>query len=302
MDTADLLPGYTEPIQNSEEGYGIVDAFGSVMSMLPVSTVSTGQTVSATSMSGAPVTLSPTGSNPNMCPIVAIQWSGGCGSGMATSAHATISCPIGVNAVQASVSNNKVSFAPLSQSPITTITVTDFVVSSASTAATIQPGTPVLYTINVLSSPQGASHESCHSCLHFRTATWSNLFLFTYVGYTCFGFGATLTSVTAVSTLTIFTPNSTTAKSLHGLKNGTLDFSYVALTFPLLLAGYGSARRRSLKGRLFGFVVGLGFLSCVWLSGCGNHTSMEAATTYSITIAGTSNQLQHVATISLTIQ
>jgi hypothetical protein len=322
---AQLVPRYASTqtpsngyntVQNNEDGYGLVDALTSVMSMLPTAMVpvtftvpsappgtvaTTGtQTVSATSQSGAPILLTGTGTDPNNCPIAAIQWSGTCGAGTLASKSATVECPIGVNTVQLSISNNTVSFTPLPATPVLTITVTDFTMSASMTSGNGIPGTPNLYTIIVAPTAQEAFSNpvslACSSGLP--------------PGAVCYFSPSSVTpgATSAISTLTIITPavapfNRKAPWIRPNLKAPSLWYGIVIALIVMAIWTKTSKRKLGFRFALGAFLV---FLA-VSPVGCGSNSTTStsttpAPTTYTVTVTGTSNQLQRTTTVSLAVQ
>jgi Subtilase family len=287
------LPGYLESVPNSEVGYGLVDAFTSAKSMLPVPAALTVTPVSAVSSNGASVVLSPTDTDPNNCPIVAVQWSGDCGSGVANAPNATIACPIGVNTVRVGVSNNGLSFLPQEQVPYSKITVTDFVLSASPSSTSTSPGGPAIYTITVASTAQGVFGYpvvlNCSSGLP--------------PGATCLFSPASVTLGTtgsATSLLTIYTALGSSASDTQR-ETTAGQVTYIGFAVPLFVAGftfYRKGSRKTLTSHVFTFALLL--LAVIEISSCGSRTSTTTSNTYSVTITGTANQLSHQTTVSLT--
>jgi hypothetical protein len=308
---ADLLPAYYEATPNNLEGSGLVDALASVTAMLPGPASSTTtqtvtgptQTVNATSANGASVTITGTGKDPNGCPLLAIQWSSStCGNGSAEALSASITCPIGINTVQVAVSNNKVSFAPLSEFPVTTINVTDFILSASSASGVPTTANSSVYTVTVASSPQGLfSSPVSLACTAGLPA-----------GSTCYFSPATVTPAassgnSAISTLTIVTPGSALSNPRAPWSRPNLKMLALWYAFAILLA-LGIWMKTSKRRLGFRFVLGV-FAIILALSpmGCGSTSTPSTSgttpppTTATVTITGTSNQLQHTTTVSLTV-
>jgi hypothetical protein len=302
---ADLLSAYYETTPNNFEGSGLVDALASVTAMLPGPPASTTtQTVNATSASGASVTITGTGKDPNGCPLLAIEWnSTTCGSGSTNALSATITCPIGINTVQVAVSNNKVSFAPLSEFPVTTINVTDFTLSASPASGVPTTANSSVYTITVTSSPQGPfSSPVSLACSAGLPA-----------GSTCYFSAASVTPVasnsvnSAVSTLTIVTPGSASAQPRWPWARPNLKTPALWYAIAILLA-LGIWMKTSKRRLGFRFVLGVfAILLVVSMMGCESSSTPStsgtapAPTTSTVTITGTSNQLQNMTTVSLTV-
>jgi hypothetical protein len=316
------LPGVPEAIPNNVEGDGLVNALASVKSMVPTATAGVSQTVNATSASGATVVLNVADTDPNNCPLTAVQWTGSCGSGSATgvgtqtttgsgataittnSLHVTLSCPVGVNTVQANVSNNGLSFSQPDISPYTVI-VTDFGLSASPASASAVAGAPVLYTVNVVSSAQGAfTNPVSLACSAGLPPGATCLFSPANVSPATISSSGTVTPVAASSTLTIYTSGSAMIHpkapwNWPPLKSPTLWFSLAI--FLVVLAIWMKTFKRKLG---FRFTMGalLVLVAASPLSCGGSSRSSSAPQTYTVTITGTSNQLQHPTTVSLTVQ
>jgi hypothetical protein len=298
---AQQLPGYLDAVQNNQEGWGIVDALTSVSSMLPQvmpPPTTANQTLSAVSASGAPVTLTGTAKDPNGCPLVAIQWSGGCGSGVASALHATVTCPIGVNTVQVGVSNNALSYLPQSQVPPLSITITDFALSGSPASANT-PGSPAIYTIGVTSTSQGTFiYPVSLSCTAGLPA--GAICSFSPIAVTPSATGAV--TANSSSTLTIYQPNiSSSNPRLFLLRDAGL--AAVWLVSPFLLVAFEANRKGShstFRTRLF--VSGVVLLILIVTASCSSHQSSTVSspspTTYTVMITGTANQLSHTTTIT----
>lgn len=304
LNNADLLPGYSEAIPNTIEGHGLVDAYNSTTSLLPTAGVATingstaaTATLSATSSSGVPVEITgPSSSAPiSGCTPKGMQWSGSCGTGSVQSLNTTLSCPIGVNTVRVNFAYNGTAFLPTAQASSSTIIVTDFTLASAnSTSTSIPPGGSAVYVITASSLPQGQFGNpialTCGTGLP--------------PGATCSFSAPTLTISSAsgaTSNLTIYTSGQSenrTRPGPHGFGSAVVA---LCLGCPLTLLCVASRRsRRSIPQLLVGC---LALTSAAWLSSCTTSTSRNATVgNYTVTVLGTSNQLQHTTTVSLVVQ
>ena len=324
---AELLSAYYQPVQNNFEGYGIVDALATVTAMLatpstsgtpPTVVTPATQTVSAISNynsttnnysnpSIASVVITGSGKDPNSCPLVAIEWSSATctstnKSNQAAGLSTTINCPAGVNTVQIAPSSNSLSFPPLSEFPVTTIIVTDFTLSASAISPVNSTPTSSVYTITVASSPQGSFTNAV------SLACTSGL----PAGSTCYFSPAAVTpgssSVSsATSTLTIVTPGTASIGHKAPPVRPNLKPPAVWYAFLLILIVLAIWSRTSHKQ--LGFRIALGaLLALLAVSplGCGsNGTPSSTSTTPPgppaiVTITGTSNQVQHTTTVSLT--
>ena len=296
IDSAVPLPGVLGAIPNNTEGNGLVDALGAEMSTLPTAAAGSTQTVSATSSSGASIYLSASGTDPNGCPLIAVQWSGSCGSGNATGAalRASVSCPIGINTVSMQVSNNGKSFSNPNVVPATII-VTDFAVSAIQSSQVAYAGVPTVFSVAVSSTSYGPFSNpvslSCSAGLP--------------TGGTCAFSPTTVTpgATFATSVLTVYSAG--LATDVHPSKPG-INPQLKEIAFALvILVPFFSFQRRAHGSNGKGFAATLILLSIVGLIpfiGCSSHRPAAMPTTYTITVTGTSSQLTHSTQISLTLQ
>jgi hypothetical protein len=295
--TAVPLSGVNAPTPNNVEGNGLVDALGLVTNMLPSATSGSSQTANATSANGAAVVLTGAGTDPNKCPLTAVKWSGNCGTGSSSGLglHANLSCPIGINTVQVSVSNNGISFSQPGIVPYTVI-VTDFMLSASPGTAAVLPGYPAIYAIAAAPTSQGAFSNPvsliCSSGLPPNTA--------------CSFSPSSVTPGTSsvVSNLTIYSSN-----TAMGPSGPWMTPKLKAISFWPGIVILGVALVIVMRAKSFEPMVSSRFLPLTILiiliaspSGCGSYNITPAPKTYTVTITGTSNQLQHSTTVSLTIQ
>lgn len=294
LNNAVLLPGILQSPPNNEEGSGLVNALTSANAMLPTAGAGSGQTVNATSASGAGVVLTASGSDPNSCPLTAVQWNGDCGSGTASGLHLNLPCPIGVDTVKVSVSNNGLSFSPPAPVPFT-ITVTDFMISASPTTASVSPGLPTIYAIHVAPTSQGSFSNpvslTCSSGLP--------------PGATCLFSPNSVTpaGTAGVSTLTIFTSGS--GLSIRGAPSDPSIFRLrvLWLSGAAILVGILLYFKHSDSKTMFRLTASALLLFTFSIPlGCGSHGPTSSAKTYMIGVTGTSNQLQHSTNVSLTVQ
>jgi len=137
-------------VPNQTFGYGRADALASAEQTLPVFGGPSTVTISGNTPGGASLTATQLGfSDPDMCPLTTLNWSGGCGTGPGSA----MSCPFGQNNVSVMASNNGVSFSPAA---IVQIVVTNFSVGAAPAkpgSGTVKAGEAATYTVTV--TPQG---------------------------------------------------------------------------------------------------------------------------------------------------
>jgi hypothetical protein len=289
------LPSVGGLIPNNVEGSGLANALNSAMSMLPTATAGSSQpVVPATSLNGATFVLAVAGSDPNSCPLTTVQWTGNCVAGSAAGLHPSISCPIGVSSVYVAVSNNGVSFSKPTAVPYTVI-VTDFTVSASPAAVTISGGTPAAVTVTVLPTSQGLfSNAVSLGCGPDLPPSVSCSFSVPSITPGANGATAILTILSQPTAMSLSRVN-------RGRLTSKLGVLWCAFATVLLIltrrpqtlktkVGFGSAWTALFMGFSLGAI------------GCGTASPPPAAKTYSITLTGTSNQLQRTATVSLTVQ
>ena len=290
--TAVPLSGVSQGVPNNIEGSGLVDALAAVTAALPTANAGTSQTVNGTSTSGASVTLSGSGTDPDSCPLT-LSWSGSCGT--ASGATASVACPIGNDTETLTVSNGGVTTS-LPTSTVQ-IAVTDFTVASAQPSATVSPGQSASYTINVGSNFGAFTNPvslACSGLPSLSSCSFSPS-------------SATPGSTSASSTLTISTtaPSSVFPMQPRGWPGLPLFSAWLGLLL-ILLAGAIFAKKsgRSLAS-VFAFTA---LLICLVTpivacgGGGGPKNPGTPAGTYTVSVTGTSNQLQHSTTVSLTVQ
>jgi hypothetical protein len=144
--------GLGGPVPDNNVGAGRIDAFAAVNATLPRQQGTTNFTVDANTPFGAALSAGQLGfSDPDGCGLTTLNWTGACG----TSPGSTMTCPAGTSSVSVSASNNGVAFSPATDMQIT---VTDFAIAVAPTAATIAAGGTAQYVVTV--SPQGGAFKS----------------------------------------------------------------------------------------------------------------------------------------------
>ncbi len=297
--TAVHLSGVSQPAPNNIEGHGLLDALAAVSGAMPTAHAGDNQAVNATSASGATVSLSGTGTDPNSCPLT-FNWSGDCGT--ATGANASLTCPAGVNTERLTVTNGGATTG-LPTSDVQ-ITVSDFAATASPTTATVQAGQSASFAIAL--APKFGDFTApvslaCSGLPSLASCSFSPV-------------SVTPGSGPASSTLTI----STTAASAVPPSAAPRDPGpwLLAAWFGLLflLAALALVARKNEKK------LGMGIASCALLllllapvfSCGGGGTSSNNPTppsnpgtpagTYTVTVTGSSNQLEHSTTVSLTVQ
>ena len=326
---ANALSGYYYSVPNQIEGYGLVNALASATGLLLVPPALTITSQSATTMSSNTssnmmaegfVTVNEvlsSGTTPGTvptnftgCPVNAIQWtSPQCTSGSASGTEAVVECPAGVNSVSVNVSvNGGTSYLPQSEVTPATAIVTDFSITAtpySTPPVIVAGGTPVLFEVLVASSPQGGfTNPVSLACTSGLPAGAQCMFS----PITVTPSTATSSLGTASSTLTIYTPGVAQLKGAPGSTNGFARGLPVVFAAGFLILGLSSRKRKAnYYGALWGAVVltGLGAGLCV--VSCGSSTKSSSsktaiATSYAVTITGTSNQVAHSTTVSFQIE
>jgi hypothetical protein len=282
--TAVSLPGIPQAVPNSIEGYGLVDAVGAVTATLPTAQAGTDQTVSSTSSSGASVTLSGSGTDPNSCPLT-LSWSGSCGS--ASGGSPKLSCPTGVNTETLTASNGGVASSSSVQ-----ITVTDFTVSNQSGPATISAGQSAQFNLSI-GTQYGAYNNpvalTCSSLPALSTCVFS-------------ASSVTPGSGTASSTMTIGTTPRSAAMRSQRPPIFYAAFLARFLAFGLVLLG-GKRGRKKLGLLLVGLTLLALQLGCSGASRNGSgSTGGTPAGTYTVQVTGTAGSVSHSATLTIKVQ
>jgi subtilase family protein/centrosomal CEP192-like protein len=196
LDNAVPLGG---PIPNDVFGFGRANALASAERTLPALDGSSTLTLSGNTPTGANISAAQIGFvDPNSCALTSMNWTGGCGTGPASS----INCPFGTSTLSVTASNNGLSFSPPANIQIV---VTNFSMGISPSSTTVAAGRSATYTVTV--SAQGGQFGNS------VTLGCSNLPAQTACSFN----PATVTpgSTSAQSTLTI----STTARSLAPLAN-----------------------------------------------------------------------------------
>lgn len=305
------LPGYLLPLPNNAEGYGLVDALTSATGMLPVPAAPASNLTSATSANGASVNLAAGKATSNLsgCQTVAMQWNGGCGTGETSATQATVQCPIGISPVTVSISINGRSFLPPSELLTSNVIVADFAISSSSYSATpvvVSPGSPAIFTIQVVSTGQGPFTNPVALACSASGLPPGATCLFSPVTVTPATISNTgvATAIAAASSLTIYTSgvaSSARRRALHPFSRSLTSISFAS---PFLVFGLACFSRR--RRRMLALHLGVGVIlvvTCLGISNCGtSNKTAPTATTYSVMITGTSNQLVHTTNVMLTVQ
>ena len=291
--TAVALPGVSQTVPNNIEGFGLVNALAAITAALPKPNAGTAQTIDASSTNGASVNFSGSASDPDSCPVT-LNWAGSCGA--ASGATASLMCPVGNDTETLTASNGGVT-ASLPTSSVQ-IAVSDFSLASPQGTATVKAGQSATYTISVGQQFGAFTNAVSLTCSGLPSLT-SCSFLPSSV---------TPGSGSTTSTLTI----TTTAPSLmfpaRPSNRPTLPVVALWLTvFLTFITAALWAKRENLK---FAFR----FASCVLLTcialaivSCGSGSKGPSnpgtpAGTYTLSVTGSSNQLQHSVNVTLTVQ
>ena len=139
--------GLSSPVPDNTFGFGRADALASVQKTLPVFAGTTNLTVSGNTPLGASLSAAQIGfSDPNQCPLTALNWTGGCG----TAPGSTLNCGFGTTKLSVSASNNGVAFSSATD---VQITVTNFSLGVSPGAATVAAGQSASFQVTL--APQG---------------------------------------------------------------------------------------------------------------------------------------------------
>lgn len=188
---------------NNTFGWGLADALNSAYATLPNFTGSTTVVVPGNTTGGASLTASQLGyTTPQTCPMATLNWTGGCGTGPATS----MNCPFGTTAVTVNASNNAFDYP--STPTALTITVTDYSIAAAPPSITVSAGHSAQYTVTVSAQGGPFTNAVALSCSNSPPLP---------AGTSCSFNPPTVTpgAVAATSTLTISTTGSALAPPLN---------------------------------------------------------------------------------------
>jgi hypothetical protein len=291
--TAIPLPGVSQPVPNNIEGFGLINALAAALKTQPVPNAGANQAVNGAGPTGTMVSLIGSGVDPDSCPVT-LNWSGSCGT--ASGSNASLMCPLGVNSETLTVSNG----GAKTSLPTSTvqITVSDFSLSMAQPTASVRAGQSASDTVSV-----GA-----------QFGAFSNP-----VSLTCSGAPALATcslspaSVTPgagsmVSTLTISTTAPSSVFPMFSPKSPSAPFFALWLGLLFVLALTAIIAKKSGRKLAAAFTFGA-LLVCVVsaLVACGGggggfKNPGTPAGTYTVTVTGSSNQLQHSTTVTLNVQ
>lgn len=149
MNNAVPLGGSTP---NNIFGFGRADALASADATIPIFNGPTSFVVGGNTPNGASVTAPQIGFPiPNTCPMATLSWTGGCGTGPASS----MNCPFGTSNVTVKASNNGTSFSSAAN---VQIVVTNFSVGASPGSITITAGQSATFTATV--TAQGGAFNS----------------------------------------------------------------------------------------------------------------------------------------------
>ncbi len=291
--TAVPLPGIAQAAPNNIEGFGLLNALAAIRATLPVVNAGASQSVNATSTTGATVSLSGSATDPDSCPVT-LNWAGSCGT--ASSATASLMCPVG-NDTEALTATNGGVVASLPTSTVQ-ITVSDFSVATPQSTASVKAGQPATYTISVGQQFGAFTNAVALACSGLPSLT------------SCSFSPASVTpgSGSTTSTLTIATtaPSSVFPSSPRGYPNLPVFSAWLGLLF--ILSAAAIRAKKSQRKLAFGFAFSA-LLICVAsaIVGCGsasNGPTNPGTTpgTYTVSVTGSSNQLQHSMNVTLTVQ
>ena len=291
--TAIPLPGITQAVPNNIEGFGLLDALAAVSAILPTANAGSNQTVNGLSPNGASVTLNGTGSDPDSCPLT-LSWAGSCGT--VSGGSVSLMCPIGNDTESLTVSNSGVT-ASLPTSSVR-ITVSDFSVATPQPSASVQPGQPANYTISIASQFGAFTNPVSLVCSGLPSLSSC---LFSPSSPTP-GSGST-TSTLSIST----TAPSFVFPMFSPKRPSALFFAlWLGLLFVLALTTIAIKKSgRKLFAELVIDVILILVMSALVACGGGGGGSKNPGTpagTYTVTVTGSSNQLQHSTTVTLNVQ
>ena len=291
--TAGALPGIPQAVPNNIEGFGLLDALAAITATLPTANAGSSQTANGISASGASVTLNGSATDPDSCPVT-LTWTGSCGT--ASGASANLMCPIGNNAETLAVSNGGVTKS-LPTSTVQII-VSDFTTTVAQATASVQPGQSASYTVSVGSQFGAFTNPimlACSGAPSLSSCSFAS-------GSVTPGSGST-TSTLAISTTA---PSSVFPMGSPKNPSAPLFALWLGLLFVLALTAIIAKKsgRKLAAAFTFGALLICEASALVACSsgGGGFKNPGTPAGTYTVTITGSSNQLQHSTTVTLNVQ
>lgn len=292
--TAVPLPGISQATPNNIEGFGLVNALAAITAALPKPNAGPSQTVNATSSNGATVNLSGSATDPDSCPVT-VSWAGNCGT--ANGGTASLTCPVGNDSETLTASNGGVSTA-LPTSTVR-ITVSDFSLASSPSTVTVKAGKSAVYTISVGGQFGAFTNPVSLTCSGLPSDA------------SCSFSPATLTpnSGSAASTLTITTAASSLMFPRLPDRHPNLPLLTVCvvllLAFSLATLWAGKSQRKrafSLASCVLLICFVSGIVSCSSGTAKDPTNPGTPAGSYTISVTGSSNQLQHSTNVTLTVQ
>ena len=141
-----LIVGKADPLGPSPDnvfGAGRANALSSVSSTLAAFKGTPTMTFDSNTTFGASLTAAQLGFvDPNGCGLIAVNWTGGCGTGPGT----TMTCPAGANVIAVAASNNGVTYSGFVN---VTINITDFSLGASPDNATVKSGQSSRHVVTV---------------------------------------------------------------------------------------------------------------------------------------------------------
>jgi hypothetical protein len=291
--TAVPLLGISQAVPNNVEGSGLLNALAAVRATLPTPIAGANQTVNGTSSTGASVAFSGSATDPDTCPVT-LSWTGSCGT--ASGASASLMCPIGAGTETLTASNGGVTTA-LPTSTVQII-VSDFTVASTQPSASVSAGQPASYTMNVGSSFGAFTNAVTLACSGLPSLA------------SCSFSPATATpgSGSTTSTLTISTvmPSSVFPISWPKSPPAPIFVLWFGLLFALgftviITKKSGRKRAAAFTFGLLIFCVASALVACGGGGSSVTHNPGTPTGTFPVTVTGSSNQLQHSTTVTLSV-
>lgn len=291
--TAVPLPGIAQAAPNNIEGFGLLNALAAITATLPTVNAGASQTVNGVSANGTSVTLNGSATDPDSCPVT-LSWAGSCGT--ASGASTSLMCPVGNDTETLTASNGGVT-ASLPTSAVQ-VTVSDFSVASPQGTATVKAGQSATYTISVgqqFGAFTNAVSLACSGLPSLASCSFSPS-------------SVTPGSGSTTSTLTVMTTAASLMLPARPSNRPTLPmvalWLSVFLTF-IIAAFWAKKDKRKFAFRFASCVL----LTCIALAiaSCGNGSKGPSnpgtpAGTYTVSVTGSSNQLQHSVNVTLVVQ
>ena len=303
------------PTPNNIFGSGLADARTSASATVPIFSGPATLSVGGNTPTGVSFTAAQLGfAGPVACPMASLSWTGGCGTGPAS----TMNCPFGTTNVSVMASNALSGSDTLAYSPAANIqiVVVNFSLGVAPGSATVAAGTPAPYTVTA--TAQGGTFPGAITlaCSNLPTATTCSFNPLTIIP----GAASAQSTLTITTTARAFAPSAQWQPTIRMLwpasyTDSTRSIPLMSLVLAMSMVSIlGLWGKRPAPGGFRRRFVALGALSLAlafltFQAGCGGGAITQPppatgtpAGTYSINVSATSGTLVQSGTASLTVQ